>query len=93
MKEMRVKTPYLHHKEIRGAIGVKICANGIERALAGSNLMVLGPDDDESELRDEVMKDLGGILKKVRKNEDGVYVQASTLGSLEALLEFLEVTP
>lgn len=37
------------------------------------------------------MKDLGGILRKVRKNEDGVYVQASTLGSLEALLEFLEV--
>jgi hypothetical protein len=92
MKEMRVKTPYVHHKDIKGAIGVKICANGIERALAGSNLMVLGPDDDENELRDEVMKDLGGILKKVKKNEDGVYVQASTLGSLEALLEFLEVT-
>lgn len=28
MKEMRVKTPYVNHKEIRGAIGVKICANG-----------------------------------------------------------------
>lgn len=90
MKEMRVKTPYVNHKEIRGAIGVKICANGIERALAGSNLYVLGEDDNEEELREEVMKDLGGILKKVRKNEDGVYVQASTLGSLEALLQFLE---
>ena len=90
MKEMRVKTPYLNHKEIKGAIGVKICATGIERALAGSNLFVLGEDDNEEELREEVMKDLGGILKKVRKNEDGVYVQASTLGSLEALLQFLE---
>uniref|UniRef100_A0A7S4P4S0 Eukaryotic translation initiation factor 5B n=1 Tax=Guillardia theta TaxID=55529 RepID=A0A7S4P4S0_GUITH len=90
MKEMRVKTPYIHHQEIKGAIGVKICANGIERALAGSNLYVVGEDDDEEELKDEVMKDLGGILKKVKKNEDGVYVQASTLGSLEALLEFLE---
>jgi len=90
MKEMRVKTPYLHHHEIKGAIGVKICATGIERALAGSNLYVLGPDDDVEELKSEVMKDLGGILKKVQKNTDGVYVQASTLGSLEALLEFLD---
>jgi len=90
MKEMRVKTPYIQHKEIKGAIGVKICATGIERALAGSNCYVVGEDDDIEELKDEVMKDLGGILKKVRKNEDGVYVQASTLGSLEALLQFLE---
>jgi translation initiation factor 5B len=90
MKEMRVKTPYLHHQEIKGAIGVKICATGIERALAGSNLYVVGPDDDLEELKSEVMKDLGGILKRVNKNEDGVYVQASTLGSLEALLEFLD---
>lgn len=50
-------------------------------------MFVLGEDDNEEELREEVMKDLGGILKKVRKNEDGVYVQASTLGSLEALLQ------
>ena len=91
MKEMRVKTPYLHHKEVKGAQGVKICANGIERALAGSNLLVAGEDDDIEELKEDVMKDIGGILKKVRKNEDGVYVQSSTLGSLEALLEYLEV--
>jgi len=90
MKEMRVKTPYLHHKEVKGAQGVKICANGIERALAGSNLLVAGEDDDIEELKEDVMKDIGGILKKVRKNEDGVYVQSSTLGSLEALLEYLE---
>jgi len=90
MKEMRVKTPYVHHSEIKGAIGVKISATGIERALAGSNLYVVGPDDDIEELKSEVMKDLGAILKRVRKNEDGVYVQASTLGSLEALLEFLD---
>jgi len=90
MKEMRVKTPYVHHTDIKGAIGVKISATGIERALAGSNLYVVGPDDDLEELKSEVMKDLGGILRRVRKNEDGVYVQASTLGSLEALLEFLD---
>ena len=71
-----MKTPYLHHQEIKGAIGVKICATGIERALAGSNLYVVGPDDDIEELKVDVMKDLGGILKRVKKNEDGVYVQA-----------------
>ena len=30
-----------------------------------SNCYVVGEDDDIEELKDEVMKDLGGILKKV----------------------------
>lgn len=35
------------------------------------------------------MKDLDTMMKKVATTDRGVYVQASTLGSLEALLEFL----
>lgn len=36
MKEMRVKGEYIHHKEVKGAIGVKISANDLESAIAGS---------------------------------------------------------
>lgn len=36
------------------------------------------------------MQDVNSIMMQVEKNEEGVCVQASTLGSLEALLEFLK---
>ena len=50
MKEIRVKTPYVHHKVIQAAQGVRICANGLEDAVAGSQLMVVHKDDDLDEL-------------------------------------------
>ena len=90
MREMRVKGSYIHHKEIEAAQGVKICANNLEGALAGTPLFVLGPEDDEEDLKDEVVSDVQSILGQVDKSGEGVCVQASTLGSLEALLEFLK---
>lgn len=69
-------------------MGVKIAANDLEKAVAGSRLLLIGPDDDVDELMDEVMDDLTGLLDNVDKSGTGVCVQASTLGSLEALLEF-----
>ncbi|CAM9592356.1 unnamed protein product, partial [Discosporangium mesarthrocarpum] len=30
-RELRVKSEYIHHKAIHGAIGVKICAQGIDK--------------------------------------------------------------
>jgi translation initiation factor 5B len=73
-------------------MGVKICAPELEKTIAGSRLMVVGPDDDEEELMDEVMSDLQTLLKSVDTSGRGVCVQASTIGSLEALLEFLRVS-
>jgi translation initiation factor 5B len=89
MKEMRVKGSYQHHKQIEGAIGVKLAANNLESALAGTQLYVLGGQDSEEELRDMVENEMSSVLEGVDKTADGVCVQASTLGSLEALLEFL----
>jgi translation initiation factor 5B len=73
-------------------MGVKICAPDLEKTIAGSRLLVVGPDDDEEELMDEVMSDLQTLLNSVDKSGRGVCVQASTIGSLEALLEFLRVS-
>jgi translation initiation factor IF-2 len=81
---------YVHHKEVKAALGVKIVAPELEKAIAGSRLMVVGEDDDEEEMREEVMSDLVSLLDSVDKSGKGVWVQASTLGSLEALLEFLK---
>jgi len=91
MAELRVKSEYVHHKSVKAAMGVKISAQGLEHAIAGSQLLVYrqgrGPSLDE--LKDEVQVDLATILSKVDKSGVGVCVQASTLGSLEALLSFL----
>jgi len=90
MKELRVKSQYVHNKEVKAALGVKITANGLENAIAGSRLLVVGPDDDEDDLEDDLFNDLDALFSKTTKSGRGVYVQASTLGSLEALLEFLK---
>ena len=42
-----MQSAYVHHKEVKAALGVKITAPDLERAIAGSRLMVIGPDDDE----------------------------------------------
>ncbi|KAG5458887.1 MAG: hypothetical protein BJ554DRAFT_805, partial [Olpidium bornovanus] len=73
-------------------MGIKVCATDLEKAVAGSRLLVVGPDDDEEEMKDEIMSDLQDLMSSVDKSGQGVCVQASTLGSLEALLEFLRTS-
>lgn len=88
-REMRVKAQYINHDRIEAAIGVKICATGLEQAVAGSPVMVLGPEDDLEDIREEVMRDFASLASNLATDADGVFAQASTLGALEALLEFL----
>lgn len=90
MKELRVKSAYVHHKQIKAAMGVKISAPDLDKAIAGSRLLVCRAGDDEEEMRNEVMADLTDLFESVDKSGKGVCVQASTLGSLEALLSFLK---
>uniref|UniRef100_A0A7S0PNH4 Eukaryotic translation initiation factor 5B n=1 Tax=Micromonas pusilla TaxID=38833 RepID=A0A7S0PNH4_MICPS len=90
LREIRVKANYQHHKEISAAMGIKIVAQGLEKAVAGTSLLVQNPEDDLDELKEEVLSDMKNVLARVDKSGEGVYVQASTLGSLEALLEFLK---
>jgi translation initiation factor 5B len=90
LRELRLKSAYVHNKEVKAALGVKISAPNLEGAIAGSRLLVVGPDDDEDDLADEVEGDLASLFSRVEKTGRGVSVQASTLGSLEALLDFLK---
>ncbi|XP_042498554.1 eukaryotic translation initiation factor 5B-like isoform X2 [Macadamia integrifolia] len=90
MKEIRVKGQYLQHKELKAAQGVKIAAQGLEHAIAGTGLYVVGPDDDLEDIKEAASQDMKSVMSRIDKSGEGVYVQASTLGSLEALLEFLK---
>lgn len=44
LRELRVKGSLMDHKEIRAAMGVKIVAPGLESAVAGTSLLVVGPE-------------------------------------------------
>ncbi|XP_049411241.1 eukaryotic translation initiation factor 5B-like [Solanum stenotomum] len=90
MKELRIKGSYVHHKEIKAAQGIKINAQGLEHAIAGTSLYVVGPDDDVENIKEAAMEDMRSVMSRIDRSGEGVYVQASTLGSLEALLEFLK---
>lgn len=63
---------------------------GLEHAIAGTSLYVVGPDDDVDDIKESAMEDMRSVMSRIDKSGEGVYVQASTLGSLEALLEFLK---
>eukprot|EP01062_Namystynia_karyoxenos_P080766 TRINITY_DN8747_c1_g2_i1.p1 TRINITY_DN8747_c1_g2~~TRINITY_DN8747_c1_g2_i1.p1 ORF type:complete len:966 (+),score=437.51 TRINITY_DN8747_c1_g2_i1:101-2899(+) len=89
MKEIRVKSEYIQHKEIKAAMGLKIAANDLEGAVPGTPLLVLKPGEDIESLKAEVMKDMSGVISRTQADK-GVLVQASTLGALEALLSFLQ---
>ncbi|KAH0767898.1 hypothetical protein KY285_003769 [Solanum tuberosum] len=81
---------YLHHKEIKAAQGININAQGLEYAIAGTSLYVVGPDDDVEHIKEAAMEDMRSVMSRIDRSGEGVYVQASTFGSLEALLEFLK---
>uniref|UniRef100_A0A3Q4HXR5 Eukaryotic translation initiation factor 5B n=1 Tax=Neolamprologus brichardi TaxID=32507 RepID=A0A3Q4HXR5_NEOBR len=90
LKELR--NQYEKHKEVSTAQGVKILGKDLEKTLAGLPLLVAHKDDEIPVLRDELVRELKQTLSSIKLEEKGVYVQASTLGSLEALLEFLRTS-
>ncbi|XP_019716239.1 eukaryotic translation initiation factor 5B isoform X2 [Hippocampus comes] len=92
LKELRVKNQYEKHKEVSTSQGVKILGKDLEKTLAGLPLLVAHKEDEIPVLRDELIHELKQTLSSIKLEEKGVYVQASTLGSLEALLEFLRTS-
>eukprot|EP01028_Stygiella_incarcerata_P000377 TRINITY_DN1042_c0_g1_i1.p1 TRINITY_DN1042_c0_g1~~TRINITY_DN1042_c0_g1_i1.p1 ORF type:complete len:1087 (+),score=458.45 TRINITY_DN1042_c0_g1_i1:101-3361(+) len=90
MHEIRVKTDYIHHKVIYASQGVKIAAPDLVDAIAGSSLYVVGDEIDREAAIDLAKKEVSDLNRYIDKSGYGVFVQASTLGSLEALLSYLE---
>jgi translation initiation factor 5B len=90
-REMRIKSEYIHHAELSGAIGIKIVAPEIGRAIAGTPLLVVETEkgDDVEDVKEDCQSDVSRVLKSLQTDARGVMVQASTLGALEALLQFL----
>jgi len=92
LQDLRVKTAYVDHKNLEAAQGVKIAAKELGKAIAGLNMRVAYHPDEVDILREECERDLSTALNAIKVKTLGVFVQASTLGSLEALLEFLKTS-
>ncbi|OMO52013.1 hypothetical protein CCACVL1_29432 [Corchorus capsularis] len=90
MKELRVKGKYMNQKEIKAAQFFKVAAPGLKHAIAGTALYVVENLDYLEDVKEAVMEDMKSVMCRVDKSGEGVHVQASTLGSLEALLELLK---
>eukprot|EP00929_Paragymnodinium_shiwhaense_P028140 TRINITY_DN16378_c0_g1_i1.p1 TRINITY_DN16378_c0_g1~~TRINITY_DN16378_c0_g1_i1.p1 ORF type:complete len:887 (+),score=246.60 TRINITY_DN16378_c0_g1_i1:82-2661(+) len=89
MREMRVKSEHVHHTSISTSMGVKISAPGLEKAVCGSDVLVVHDDGELEDAKQKVQADYQSILAGFDKQAVGVCVKASTIGSLEALLAFL----
>lgn len=91
MNELRVKgTEYQYHSEIEAAQFIKIVdAKGLEHVIAGTCLSVVGAHDDMEAVKNLAVMELGFSMFD-KSTSEGVWVQASTVGSLQALLEFLK---
>jgi translation initiation factor 5B len=71
--------------EVPAAAGIKIAAPGIEDALPGSPLIVLGGDMTQEKAFAEINKEMESV--KIQNDKTGIIVKTDTLGSLEALVE------
>jgi translation initiation factor 5B len=58
--------------------------------MAGLPLFVTRNEDEVEYFKNEIEIIFKTVLNSIELKEKGVYVQASTLGSLEALLELLK---
>uniref|UniRef100_A0A7S3JYZ7 Eukaryotic translation initiation factor 5B n=1 Tax=Aureoumbra lagunensis TaxID=44058 RepID=A0A7S3JYZ7_9STRA len=88
-RETRVKTELIKHERIEAAVGLKITGPNLDKVVPGTSVFVCGPDDSLDDLKEEVMRDVSALVSSLATEDHGVSVQASTLGALEALLEFL----
>lgn len=90
MQELRVKGQFQQEKVVIAARGCKVAAKDLEKALPGLPLWVAHYPDEVDIFKEELSELLKDVLGDVKLSEKGVFVQASTLGSLEALLSFLK---
>src|SRR3989338_850699 len=88
LTELRIKGEYESKQHVNATMCVKIAGDELEQVIPGSRLLVASEEANLKDLTEEVMEDLQTILSHISDN--GISVQSSTLGSLEAILIFLK---
>ena len=88
LQEIRATRRFRAVDEVSAAAGVKIVAPGLDKALAGAPIYVIENEDGIKKLKEQVKKEVEEVL--IETDREGVIVKADTLGTLEALVQFLK---
>merc|ERR1719242_1364382 len=84
-------TKYVKVDEVSASAAVRIVATDeLKNAVAGGQCFVVSNKAKLSKLKKKAQKNLNNLSQHVDKSGDGVFVTASTLGALEALISFLK---
>ncbi len=75
-------------EEARAASGILIAAPGLDRAIAGAPVVVVESEEELNKVKLAVAEEIASI--KVSRETAGLVVKADTLGSLEALVGYIE---
>ena len=81
------REPFSSSKEVQAAAGVKIVAQDLEGVLSGASLVVVRDEQQAKQVIDEVREE---ARVSIPLADEGVFVKADTLGSLEALASELK---
>ena len=74
--------------EVHAAAGVKIVSPDIHGAVAGAPVFAVDSPDNIEEIKRRVREEVGAI--RVHRDSSGIVLKADTLGSLEAVTQFLQ---
>lgn len=90
-REIREKgtANYKRNDKLRASIGFKIYATDLETAIPGSTVLREDPRDNLEDLKECVMVDIHDMAKQFKFSNVGIYLNASSLGSMEALITYL----
>ncbi|MGQ4870270.1 MAG: translation initiation factor IF-2 [Candidatus Thorarchaeota archaeon] len=74
--------------EVHAAAGVKIVSPDIHGAVAGAPVFAVDSPDNIEEIKRRVREEVGAI--RIHRDSSGIVLKADTLGSLEAVTQFLQ---
>ncbi|TNJ29739.1 putative Translation initiation factor IF-2 [Giardia muris] len=81
---------YKHNDSLRASIGFKLFAADLEFVIPGTPMLRIEPGDDVDDLKECVMDELMSVNDRFKRCEVGVHINSSSLGSMEALLSYLQ---
>ncbi len=88
LDEMRApEDKFLSVEEVVAAAGVKIVAENLEKAIAGSPIYSVYEENYKDVIK-KIEEEVGSI--KIRSDKEGIVVKTDTLGVLEALTSYLK---
>jgi translation initiation factor 5B len=81
------KEKFTHVDEVHAAAGIKIVSPDIKGALAGAPVYAVSDLDELEDIKSKVRDEVSSI--RIQKDSSGIVLKTDTLGSLEAVSQFL----